>query len=91
MPVVKLPFRLILYYQSDECNYKYLSAVLMTLGLQSVVHLQIDFSLLLAEHLESPMEMNAAGLPFLIISNSEIYLFQQKPPVINYAKEMFSF
>jgi hypothetical protein len=58
---------LIIYNLSEACKYKYLSAVLMTLGLQSVVHLQIDFSLLLAEHLENPMEMNAVGLPFLVM------------------------
>jgi hypothetical protein len=39
-----------------------------------VVHLRIDFSLLLAEHLESPMEMNAAGLPFLIMALINIEL-----------------
>jgi hypothetical protein len=57
----------IIYNLSEACKYKYLSAVLMTLGLQSAVLLQTDFSLRLAEHLENPIEMNAAGLPFLVI------------------------
>jgi len=44
-----------------------LSAALMTSDLQSEEHLQTDFSLHLAAHLESPTEMNVAGLPFLVI------------------------
>jgi hypothetical protein len=58
---------LTIYNRSEACKYKYLSAVLMILGLQSGVLLQTDFSLLLAEHLETPMDMNAEGLPFLVM------------------------
>lgn len=44
-----------------------LSAALMTSDLQSEGHLRTDFSLHLAAQLESPTEMNVAGLPFLVI------------------------